>query len=97
VHSPRVVDRKRSGQGMRIFKWAMGLGCDRADGRYSGSSSSPIRSRGERIGVGVAGIAVFRIAAPMLAFRVIDFMQPDATDRLGATMREMFIGGRASI
>ena len=78
-----VVDRAASGQGMRIFA-AVGSVPRSCRRRCSGSSSSRDQITRERIGVGVAGIAVFRIAEPMLAFRVIDFMQPDATDRLGA-------------
>ncbi|HEX7703062.1 MAG TPA: SPFH domain-containing protein, partial [Kofleriaceae bacterium] len=86
-----VVDRKRSGQGMRIFKWPWDSVAIVPTTLQRIEFVADQITR-ERIGVGVAGIAVFRIAAPMLAFRVVDFMQTDATDRLGATMREMFIG-----
>lgn len=86
-----VVDRKRSGQGMRIFKWPWDSVAIVPTTLQRIEFVADQITR-ERIGVGVAGIAVFRIAEPMLAFRVMDFMQPDATDRLGATMREMFIG-----
>jgi len=86
-----VVDRKRSGQGMRIFKWPWDSVAIVPTTLQRIEFVADQITR-ERIGVGVAGIAVFRIAAPMLAFRVMDFMQTDATDRLGATMREMFIG-----
>jgi hypothetical protein len=86
-----VVDRKRSGQGMRIFKWPWDSVAIVPTTLQRIEFVADQITR-ERIGVGVAGIAVFRIAAPMLAFRVMDFMQSDATDRLGATMREMFIG-----
>ena len=86
-----VVDRKRSGQGMRIFKWPWDSVAIVPTTLQRIEFVADQITR-ERIGVGVAGIAVFRIAEPMLAFRVMDFMQTDATDRLGATMREMFIG-----
>ena len=86
-----VVDRKRSGQGMRIFKWPWDSVAIVPTTLQRIEFVADQITR-ERIGVGVAGIAVFRIAEPMLAFRVMDFRQADATERLGATMREMFIG-----
>ncbi|HUS26993.1 MAG TPA: hypothetical protein VMZ53_00735 [Kofleriaceae bacterium] len=46
----------------------------------------------ERIGVTVTGIAVYRIAAPLLAFRVLNFQEGGASEKLAATMREMFVG-----
>lgn len=86
-----VVDRKRSGQGVRIFKWPRDsiAVIPTTLQRIEFTADQITR---ERIGVGVAGIAVFRIAEPLLAFRVLDFTVPGAVERLGATMREMFIG-----
>jgi hypothetical protein len=47
----------------------------------------------ERAGVVITGIAVYRIAEPLLAFRVLDFTYGEAaSEKLGATLREMFIG-----
>lgn len=46
----------------------------------------------ERVGVEVRGIAVFRVADPMLAFRVLDFSGPRPMDRLAEVLRDMFVG-----
>lgn len=47
----------------------------------------------EKVGVAVTGIAVFRIAHPLLAFRMLDFDEgPGGAEQLAAILREMFIG-----
>jgi flotillin len=47
----------------------------------------------ERVGVEVSGVAVYRIAEPELAFRVLNFSYGEAaSEKLGATLREMFVG-----
>lgn len=47
----------------------------------------------EKVGVAVTGIAVYRIADPLLAFRVLDIdMRSGHVDQLSEIMREMFIG-----
>lgn len=47
----------------------------------------------EKIGVEVRGFAVYRIAAPRIAFRVLDFSRPDrAQERLEQTLCAMFAG-----
>jgi hypothetical protein len=44
-------------------------------------------------GVSVTGIAVYRIAVPELAFRVLNFTYGEAaSEKLAATLREMFVG-----
>jgi flotillin len=47
----------------------------------------------EKVGVSITGIAVFRIAQPLLAFRMLDFEAgADGVEQLAAILREMFIG-----
>ncbi len=86
------VALKRSGQGMRIFKWpwesisVVPTTLQRVD-----FTADQITR--ERVGVEVSGIAVYRIAEPLLAFRVLEFSSGDqASEKLAATIREMFIG-----
>jgi len=86
------VDRRRSGQGMRIFKWpwdSVSIVPTTLQ-RIEFTADQVTR---ERIGVSVTGIAVFRIAEPLLAFRVLNFTYAEAaSEKLAATMREMFVG-----
>jgi regulator of protease activity HflC (stomatin/prohibitin superfamily) len=47
----------------------------------------------EKVGVQVTGIAVYRIAQPQLAFRVLNFSYPErAQEKLERTMTEMLMG-----
>jgi flotillin len=47
----------------------------------------------ERVGVGISGLAVYRIAEPLLAFRVLNFSFPErAQQKLDQTLTEMLIG-----
>lgn len=47
----------------------------------------------EKVGVAVSGIAVYRVADPLLAFRMLDFSADGmGTEVLATTLREMFIG-----
>jgi len=47
----------------------------------------------EKVGVAVSGIAVYRVADPLLAFRMLDFSADGSgTEVLATTLREMFIG-----
>jgi flotillin len=86
------VDRKRSGQGARVFKWpweAIAIVPTTLQ-RIEFVADQVTR---ERVGVKVAGIAVYRIAEPELAFRVLNFTFGEAAnEKLATTLREMFIG-----
>ena len=86
------VDRRRSGQGMRVFKWpwdSVSIVPTTLQ-RIEFTADQVTR---ERIGVSVTGIAVYRIAEPLLAFRVLNFTYSEAaSEKLAATMREMFVG-----
>lgn len=85
------VDQERSGQGMRIFKWPW-LSVSIVPTTLQRIEFTADQITRERVGVSVSGIAVYRIAEPLLAFRVLDFTSGDARDKLASTLREMFIG-----
>lgn len=47
----------------------------------------------EKVGVQVTGVAVYRIADPLIAFRMLNFSYPErAQEKLASMMVEMFIG-----
>jgi len=86
------IDRKRSGQGVRIFKrpWDTIAIVPTTLQRIEFVADQITR---ERVGVSITGIAVYRIAAPELAFRVLNFTYGEAaSEKLAATLREMFVG-----
>lgn len=86
------IDRKRSGQGMRIFKWPW-LGVSIVPTTLQRIEFTADQVTRERVGVSVSGIAVYRIAEPLLAFRVLNFTYGEAaSEKLAATLREMFVG-----
>jgi flotillin len=87
-----AINRARSGQGMRIFKWpweAVAIVPTTLQ-RIEFVADQITR---EKVGVSVSGVAVFRIAEPELAFRVLNFTYGEAaSEKLAATLREMFVG-----
>ena len=47
----------------------------------------------ERVGVGISGLAVYRIAEPLLAYRVLNFSYPErAQEKLEETLTDMLMG-----
>ncbi|RYZ39854.1 MAG: hypothetical protein EOO71_18430 [Myxococcaceae bacterium] len=47
----------------------------------------------EKVGVAVTGLAVYRIADPLVAFRMLNFSYPErAQEKLAELLREMFVG-----
>lgn len=47
----------------------------------------------ERVGVSITGLAVYRVAEPLLAYRVLNFSYPErAQEKLEQTLTEMLIG-----
>ncbi|MBE4748682.1 hypothetical protein G4177_10965 [Corallococcus sp. ZKHCc1 1396] len=47
----------------------------------------------EKVGVAVTGLAVYRIAEPLVAFRMLNFSYPErAQEKLAELLREMFVG-----
>jgi uncharacterized membrane protein YqiK len=86
------IDRERSGQGVRIFKWPSDSVAIVPTTLQRIEFTADQITR-ERIGVEIAGIAVYRIAEPELAFRVLNFTYGEAaSEKLAATLREMFVG-----
>ena len=86
------VDRRRSGQGVRIFKWPWDSVAIVPTTLQRIEFTADQITR-EHVGVAVTGIAVYRIAEPLLAFRVLNFTYAEAaSEKLGATLREMFVG-----
>lgn len=86
------VDTQRSGQGARVFKWPSTQVTIVPTTLHRIEFTADQITK-ERVGVQVAGLAVFRIAEPLLAYRVLDFAHGEAaTEKLAATMREMFVG-----
>lgn len=86
------IDRRRSGQGMRIFKWPW-LSVAIVPTTLQRIEFVADQITRERVGVEITGVAVYRIAEPELAFRVLNFTYGEAaSEKLGATLREMFIG-----
>ncbi len=48
----------------------------------------------ERVGIEVTGLAVYRIADPLIAYRVLNFSYPErAQEKLEETLTSMFVGG----
>ncbi|HEY5925014.1 MAG TPA: hypothetical protein VIV11_25205 [Kofleriaceae bacterium] len=87
-----LVDRGRSGQGMRIFKWPWDS-VSIVPTSLQRIEFTADQVTKERVGVSVTGIAVYRIAEPLLAYRVLNFTYSEAaSEKLAATLREMFIG-----
>ena len=91
VHNGKI-DSRRSGQGMRVFKWP-----------WTAVATIPTTLQQiefvadqitkERVGVCVTGIAVYRIAQPEIAYRMLNFSYAErASEKLGQTLRDMFIG-----
>jgi len=86
------VDHTRSGQGRRIFKWPWeSVAIVPTTLQRIEFTADQVTK--ERVGVAVTGIAVYRIAVPLLAYRVLNFTYSEAaSEKLAATLREMFIG-----
>jgi flotillin len=86
------IDRRRSGQGARVFKWpweSISIVPTTLQ-RIEFTADQVTR---ERVGVEISGIAVFRIAEPLLAVRLLNFSFAEAaSEKLAATLREMFVG-----
>jgi flotillin len=93
VHVRRgSVRRKSSGQGASCFKWPwdavsiIPTSLQRLSFRADQVTS-------ERVGVEVVGLAVYRIAEPLIAYRVLNFSYPErAQQKLEQTLTGMFVG-----
>ena len=93
VHVRRGAVRLRSsGQGATCFKWP------RDAVAVVPTSLQRLRFTAdqvtvEKVGVSVSGLAVYRIAEPLVAYRVLNFSYPErAQEKLEETLAEMFVG-----
>ena len=87
-----LVIPRTSGQGATCFKWpwdSVAVIPTTLQRLYF--SADQITA--EKVGVQVKGLAVFRVARPELAVRMLNFSFPErAQEKLGETLRDMFIG-----
>ena len=87
----------RSGQGATCFKWpwdAVAI-VPTSLQRLSFMADQVTR---EKVGVQVVGLAVYRIAEPLLAYRVLNFSFPErAQQKLQETLTAMFVGATRRI
>ncbi len=91
------VRSSSSGQGASCFKWP---GDSVA---VIPTSLQQLRFRAdqvtvERVGIDVVGLAVYRIADPLVAYRVLNFSYPErAQEKLEETLTAMFVGAARRI
>jgi len=80
------------GPGLSVFLWP-GQTCAILPMSIQRTSFVADQITSEKVGMEVTGVAVYRIADPLLAFRMLDFTGDSAgADTLALTLREMFIG-----
>lgn len=89
MRAGRVV---RAGQGLSCFKWP-GDSVAIVPTSIAKLVFSADQVTVEKVGVEVRGLAVYRIADPLLAYRMMDFDRASLTDIL----REMFVGATRRI
>jgi regulator of protease activity HflC (stomatin/prohibitin superfamily) len=91
VRRGRVLARS-SGQGASCFKWPRDSVAVVPTSLQRLSFKADQVTR-ERVGVEVAGLAVYRVAEPLLAYRVVNFSYPErAQQKLEETLTAMFVG-----
>ena len=93
VHVRRgAVRRKSSGQGASCFKWPWdAVAVVPTSFQRLAFRADQVTS--EKVGVEVVGLAVYRIAEPLIAYRVLNFSYPErAQQKLEETLTSMFVG-----
>ncbi len=92
VHCRRGKVLDTSGQGATCFKWPWdSVAVVPTSFQKVGFVADQITL--ERVGVGITGLAVYRIAEPLLAYRVLNFSYPErAQEKLEETLTEMLMG-----
>ena len=88
LHRGKVVAH---GPGLSVRLWP-GQTCTILPTSIQRTSFVADQVTAEKVGVAVSGIAVFRIAEPMVSFRMLDFSSKNATEQLCVILKEMFIG-----
>lgn len=81
-----------SGQGATCFKWPWdAVSVVPTTVQRLAFTADQVTS--EKVGVKVTGIAVYRIAQPMIAYRMLNFSYPErAQEKLAEMLEEMFVG-----
>jgi len=97
IHVRRGKVTKRSGQGATCFKWPWDSVAIVPTSLQELSFQAD-QVTAEKVGVEVVGLAVYRIADPLLAFRVLNFSFPErAQEKLERTLTSMFVGATRRI
>lgn len=92
VHMRRGKLMPSSGQGASCFKWP-GDSVAIVPTTIQKLRFSADQVTSEKVGVEVTGLAVYRIAEPMIAFRMLNFSFPErAQEKLEEMLVEMFVG-----
>lgn len=83
---------KSSGQGATCFKWPSDA-VSIVPTSIQQLMFKADQVTAEKVGVEVVGLAVYRIAEPLLAYRVLNFSYPErAQEKLEVTLTQMFVG-----
>jgi flotillin len=92
VHCRRGRVLGSSGQGATCFKWPWdAVAVVPTSLQKIGFAADQVTR--ERVGVAVSGLAVYRIASPLCAFRLLNFSYPErAQEKLESTLSEMLMG-----
>ncbi|HMU38421.1 MAG TPA: hypothetical protein PKE31_05370 [Pseudomonadota bacterium] len=86
------MDTRSSGQGMRVWKWPWTAVATIPTSLQQIEFMADQITK-ERVGVSITGLAVYRIAQPEIAYRMLNFTYAErASEKLGQTLRDMFIG-----
>ncbi|MBJ6762015.1 SPFH domain-containing protein [Myxococcaceae bacterium JPH2] len=92
IHMRRGRVREVSGQGASCFKWP-GDSVAIVPTSIQRLQFTADQVTSEKVGVQVTGLAVYRIADPLVAFRMLNFSYPErAQEKLAELLREMFVG-----
>ncbi|NTX01316.1 SPFH domain-containing protein [Myxococcus sp. CA051A] len=92
VHMRRGRVREVSGQGASCFKLP-GDSVAIVPTSIQRLQFTADQVTSEKVGVQVTGLAVYRIADPLVAFRMLNFSFPErAQEKLAELLREMFVG-----
>lgn len=92
VHCRRGRVLQTSGQGATCFKWPWDAVAV-VPTSFQRVQFVADQITLERVGVAITGLAVYRVADPLLAFRVLNFSYPErAQEKLELTLTEMLIG-----
>ena len=82
----------KHGPGLSVFLWP-GDTCTILPTSIQRTTFTADQITSEKVGVAVTGIAVYRVADPLLAFRMLDFSEEMASmEHLSLILRDMFIG-----